>query len=46
MNSTMTNEEMNATSHSTLGNGWKVLTETTHVWKFNAARNRWENWRL
>lgn len=45
MKSIMSSEEMNATNHYTLRNGWKVLTETAHVWKFNAARNRWENWR-
>jgi hypothetical protein len=45
MNSTMTNEEINSTKHFTLSNGWKVIEATGHTWKWNAVRNRWENWR-
>ena len=40
----MTIEEMLSTPKFVLSNGWVVVKSTGHTWKFNAKRNRWENW--
>jgi hypothetical protein len=43
--SVMTHQEMMATPHLDLSNGWKVVEATGHVWKWSLRWNRWENWR-